>query len=260
MSSDRPEPEPTWTIRTAIADITPTRPQALFGYAARDEVATEAAAPLEANIIILPAPSGNHVVVVALDTLFAGPDLVDDLHQALGSRDLPPVDDIIAIASHTHTGASIDRSKPRLGGFDPDHLREVVERIVDAIATAFARPARPVDTVVHSTAPCRRNIRRRRKAWGFDTAQRRIRRTIWTRPSTGAVRHELDLVQLRGADGNAAVLWSWPCHPVNVAGSGLFDPDFPGVARDAIRGLFDDPEESDAEGAESAEGEEQDDG
>ena len=101
---------------------TPSTPQALFGYAARDQIAEAANQPLEANFVALPTDDGI-ALLVGLDTLFAGPSFADELHLALVARGVTQVTEVLPVASHTHTGASLDPGKPLLGTFDAGYLR-----------------------------------------------------------------------------------------------------------------------------------------
>jgi len=223
-------------------DITPTRPAALAGFAARTRAFTGIDAPLEANLAGFIDGGGQRVVLASLDTLFVGAAT----HAAIAAAAGLAPERLVLVATHTHNAPSLAAEVPQLGALDPAYRDMVVQRVADAIRRLPAGPVAAGTAERH--APY--NVNRRKPAWVLDyPALRRERRLRFGREIAlapyrkGVVDQTLRCIVLRdggGPGGGAvrAVVWSFACHANRYPRMDRVSPDFPGLVREHLRKRF----------------------
>lgn len=223
-------------VAAAVVDITPRHPAPLGGYWQREGVRLSSGVdePLEANLLLLDGAEAS-VLIVAIDALYAGPDLERELAARCRQRGWPA--QVCVLASHTHGAPMLDRGKPRLGPFDSAWHDAVVALLDAAIGQAFRtlQPGASLSTAqreiagsIHRRTPIRRPV----------VQGRRIvtRGTLMGPHAVGARAPTCRAAVLRDAGGGiVCTLVSWACHPADNPARDRVSPDFVGALRRAIR-------------------------
>ena len=222
----------------ASVDITPSKPAALAGYAARSGSYSGVAEPLEANLMIARSPDGEPAVFCAIDTLF-----VDDAlrHLVAKQAQMAP-EKLIFVASHTHNGPALSDATPGLGKMCPAYFDLVAGRLAREIRSA-ASGGGATTTVSCAETDGRYAVNRRRRAWVFDYQKLKrersfsfSRRIALAANPRGVSDNRLRVWKFTGSTGAAqAVLWSLAAHPAFYPHSEMVSADFPGTVRALVR-------------------------
>ncbi len=224
-------------VCASTVDVTPDAPVPLGASDNRKPfLCTSVASRLEANLVRIGADQ-NSVVLLCLDALFIGPDLVGDLERELRLGGVAAIPAIVAVATHTHFAPMPDRTKPRLGAVDATWYRDLVVKLGRAIFDLCARPggACRIATASGPVAGAinrRRHIRRpvlngRRLAWN---------ETLMRRNPAGPRDDRARLAVFFDERGNAlAALVTWACHPSSWPYRDQATSEFIGQVRTALR-------------------------
>jgi len=222
-------------------DVTPTHPVPLAGYAAKEGPFARVDSPLEANIATFVDDDGNRVVLGSVDTLFIG----EAIREAIADGAGVPRNRLILVSTHTHNAPSLAPEVPQLGQYNPAYGDMVVRRIGEAVRRLAEEPAISV-SVGYARQHAPFNINRRRPAWVLDypalRRERRLRfgKVIALAPfRQGVVDPTLRCIVMRDeARKIRAIIWSFACHPNRYPFPKHVSPDFPGLVRERLRGIF----------------------
>lgn len=222
-------------IAAAIADLTPVSPVPMGGFGGAERLTRHADGRLEANIVIL-GEGEDAVVLVSIDTLFAGRDLTRAIVETSGRRCGLGAERILVLASHTHFAPMLDASKPALGRADPDEIQRCAALITKAILSAQARPCAAVRS---GSGRSDLSVNRRRR-WRPPTLVRllgKVRGDIYMCDNPSGPRDPLirTCVWLSPDGAPLAALWSFACHPVFFPRTETASADYVGVVREALR-------------------------
>ena len=203
-------------LGTATADITPTWPLTLAGFAARTEPAQGVSRPLQVHVSVLEtshdgSPPRRAVVVVA-DLLWWAAEDVDSLRQAIATESGTTPDMVLLSATHTHSGPQTShRASREIGAADPRFTTLLREQVLTA-ATAAVAKLEPV-TIERFVGSCDLGFNRRAE-----------------RNHPGPVDATLTVIRFERANGSPATLWvHFTCHPV-ITQEPLISSEFCGVA------------------------------
>lgn len=121
-------------------------------------------------------------------------------------------------------------------GFDPVFARDVVHRASDAIKHAIEH-SKPVTHVGHGAGVVEK-VASNRRILGPDGKVLHTRYTATKDPKirefpAGTIDPELKMVSFWNEDEPVAVLTYYACHPQSYYRTGMANPDFPGMARNA---------------------------
>jgi hypothetical protein len=190
---------------TAAADITPSMPTELSGFASRCGLATGTLDPLQLRLLLL-SDGKTRVAIAAFDLL----GIPDDLGAMISARLAAPMS-VIPCATHTHAGPPV-LAQAMLGAVPPGliaHLAAQTAALIDAAAgrmrdCSIAHRKTPVPGIAHNR-----------------------------RDPSGPVDHRADVVTLRDAGGTCVAAWiNFACHPVVLGPDNpRYSADFPGAAR-----------------------------
>ena len=200
-------------VGTAGVDITPPRGIELAGYAFSVRPVEEVHDPLSATVLAVRA-GDRALALVGLDVVAVGSDFL-----AAVRRTLPYDVTVIACASHTHSGATLQRfpfDSRFYGIVDDAYLTSVAERIGTAIDEALAR-----------ALPARIGV-----GCGRVTTVAANRRQ-----SDGQIDPDLGVIRVEDVDGRLLVLLlNYACHPTVLhADNRAASADFPGAVRQRLR-------------------------
>lgn len=190
---------------------------------------------LEANVVAL-GEGENTVVLVSLDTLFAGREVTEAAVAACRERFGIGSERVLVLASHTHSAPMLDASKPLLGVADPD---EVGRWAAGVSATILGMdPARA--SVVRTGSGLSDLSVNRRLRWRLPTVVRllgKIEGDIYLCDNPAGPRDPRirTCVWLSAEAKPLAAFWSFACHPVAFPDGHTASADFIGVARETLR-------------------------
>ena len=202
----------------ARADITPTWPVSLAGFASRSGLSTGVAHPLHVRAAAFEA--GARALVLSADLLYWPPELVDELRPLLATQADVPADNILFAATHTHSAPQICTwLAPSVGVRDKDSVDLVRRQTVEAVSAAAAR-LEPVTLRRaigrHDLGMCRRTVVDGRCTAGPNPAGPRD-------PEVTVITY------VRGDGSLAGAITHYTCHPVISADSKV-SGDFTGEA------------------------------
>ncbi len=202
----------------ARADITPSWPVSLAGFASRSGLSTGVAHPLHVRVAAFEA--GTRALVLSADLLYWPPELVDELRPLLAMQADVPADNILFAATHTHSAPQICTwLAPSVGLRDKDSVDLVRRQTVEAVSAAAAR-LEPVTIRRaigrHDLGMCRRTV---------------VDGRVQAGPNPAGLRDpEVTVITYVRDDGSlAGVITHYTCHPVISADSKV-SGDFTGEA------------------------------
>jgi hypothetical protein len=190
---------------------------------------------LEANIVALGAGEDT-IVLVAVDTLFAGAALTDHILRACAARFGVGPERVLVLASHTHTAPMLDAAKPGLGRTEPDELARWSSAIAEAVRDA---PIETAASIRVGLGQCDLAVNRRLR-WRMPTVVRllgKVRSDVYMCDNPAGPRDpRIRTAAWLAADGRPlAILWSFACHPSGFNVPDTASPDYVGVVREALR-------------------------
>ena len=120
------EPSAKLLARAASCDVTPRdRPVRLAGYASRRTPVSTILDPIEISVVLLEC-SGRRCLIFSFDLMIVGSELQNMILAKLQRMGFRP-DEIVLLASHTHSAPATDQACARLGIPDVEFVDEVAE-------------------------------------------------------------------------------------------------------------------------------------
>jgi neutral ceramidase len=128
---------------TAVAEISPALPTALFGYPHVERIATGIHDPLLATALYL-ENSWSAVVLLALDVLLLNPATARSMRRAVAERTSVPEESVFISCSHTHSGPVTGRllswsGDPAVPSPDAPYLERLSATVAETAGRAMAR-------------------------------------------------------------------------------------------------------------------------
>ncbi len=212
----------------AKADITPTRPLPLAGFAARAGLCEGVSRPLRLCAVALESVLGGgharRALIVSADLIWWGSDRVPELRRQLEQRCGVVPELTILSATHNHSGPQTShRFTALLGPLDDEYIALLESRLLDAAEQAFGE-LEPV-RVLRGCGECRIGMNRRRRVGG----------EVINAPNPyGPSDPEVAVVSLATESGRGgATLVHFTCHPTTTQDN-LISSEYPGVAMDLV--------------------------
>ncbi|MFF0341905.1 hypothetical protein [Kribbella sp. NPDC004875] len=209
---------------SATADITPTSPVELAGFAARTGPYARIASPLRLQAFAFAGrqASAGEAILVCADLLWWGAESRARIAAAVSDAVGVSPDAVVLHASHTHAAPHTEPAfSPRLGKVDLGYVAELESRTVAACRRA-AEYLVPVELSISH-------------GWSDAGIARRgggPRGPIVPDPDR-RVDNTVRVITARSEGEVQAALVHFACHPVTVQGHTV-SADFPGVVRDRI--------------------------
>jgi neutral/alkaline ceramidase-like enzyme len=215
----------------ARADITPPPGVELWGYGNRSGPATGALDPLFARVLVLD-DGRQAVAVVTLDLgrSLGQPQMTSVRERA---RRIHNVNEVMFIASHTHSGPVIDEDYDQV----PDWEKRALDKIVEAIGAARGRLTEARLGVGYGQAILGHNRRyiqsdgRVKMLWRNSTGQ-----------PTGVIDPSVGVIRIDDRQGvPLAILVNYACHPVVFGPDNLrYSADYPGAMARVVEASWND--------------------
>lgn len=212
---------PRFTAGVARADITPPPGVELWGYSNRSGPATGTLDSLFARVLYLD-DGRNSVSIVTLDLgrSFGRPQIAY-VRQRIQSANHKS-DDVMFIASHTHSGPVIDEDYDQVPGWEQSAL----DKIVDAINSARKQAVAARIGVGYGQAILGHN----RRYIQSDGSVKMLWRNSTGQP-TGVIDPSVGVIRVDDQQGKPlAILVNYACHPVVFGPDNLrYSADYPGA-------------------------------
>jgi hypothetical protein len=226
--------------RAASCDVTPRDRQVrLAGYLSRQVPATHILDPIEISVLLLEC--GNiRCLIFSFDLMIVGSELAALVREKLHRRGFE-ADEIVLLASHTHSAPATDRACANLGVSDPQQVETLAQAADSLVRGIESQPPAEIDLGLFQ-GRLHHSINRRR-FWPFPTAGRtyglRLSSFSMAPNPSGPVDERATVALLRTGDDNVvAVLWHYTCHPTAVVPDNAISADYPGAVRQALRDRF----------------------
>lgn len=216
------EPEP-GRIGVARRDITPAYPIRLTGYAARTNLASDAAQRLWAKALALGSDWQGPRILVTVDNCGVPRNVVEEVSRRLAHRLRLPRSRLAITSSHTHAG-------PMVRGFAENiFVRDLTAEEAAASDRYTAELADHLETVVLEALRARRPARLRQAVGQVGFAANR-------RTAGGPVDHSLPILVATDLDGRVmAVVANYACHCTTIGHQlNQHHGDWSGFAQEAI--------------------------
>lgn len=228
-----------YSIAGGSVDITPQMPIALAGYATlRKATFDRVADPLEANVLVL-RKGGDTIAFVALDLMYVGAYLRDEIVKALTGR--VPGEWIFTTAGHTHSGPPTEDSLPILGAVTPEYRAFVAQRVSELALRLLDGPFVQV-SLEYLEGSASHSVNRRKRVFGIARDFPFLGSHVKIEPNLSGPRDDtIRMIRIRDGNGrDVAACWSYGCHPVGFPVINDLSAEYPGVVRNLIRASFGD--------------------
>lgn len=215
-----------WKAGVSRVSITPERPVWMAGYAARQSPSTGVLHEIYARTLVLSAPSGNRLVVIAMDLI----EIPDSLRAAIldrlqKSHGLEP-HEILLNVSHTHGGPMISAQTVRDWGVD-ELWAKVAQQVADGI----------VDKIDQSVGEAIKDLREVSVAYhharcGF-AMNRRLATPTGFRLSpnpNGMVDHDVPVLRITAESKMIGLVYGYACHNTALGPTLEIHGDYAGYA------------------------------
>jgi hypothetical protein len=227
--------------RAASCDITPRdRPVRLAGYAARKTPVSAIADRIEVSAVLLEC-GGPRCLLFSFDLMIVGSELQHVILSRLQGLGYRP-DEVVLLASHTHSAPATDRACERLGTPDIEFVTGLAEAAEDLVRQIERQ--QPCEISLSIFQGRLNHSINRRLYWPFATFGRtygfRSASMSFAPNPAGPTDEGATLVLLRKEDDSQplAVIWHYTCHPTAVVPEDVISADYPGAVRRALRQRF----------------------
>jgi hypothetical protein len=195
--------------------------------------------PIEISVVLLEC-LGHRCLIFSLDLMIVGSELQDAILSKLQRLGFGP-DEVMLLASHTHTAPATDQACERLGIPETAFVSDVAAAAESLVRQIQQQQPEEVSFEVfqgeldHSVS--------RRRFWPFPTFGRMygLRLTsIAFAPNPSAPKDErATVVLLRTSNGDTVgLIWHYTCHPTAAVPQDVISADYPGAVRRAMRARF----------------------
>ena len=220
-----------WKAGVASANITPTEPIWMAGYASRDRPAEGKLTDLWAKALVLEDTTGKQVVIITLDLIGIDRDFSTRLCKKLSDQFGFPRDSIAICCSHTHTGPVVGYN------LRPMHFEAIAATDRQKILKYAESTSQKIIDVVDRA---QREIQPASLTWSVGTAdfavnrrnnpENKVPQLRQAGQLVGPIDHAVPVLAVRKNDKLKAVLFGYACH-ATVLSSFEWSGDYPGFAQ-----------------------------
>jgi hypothetical protein len=218
-----------WRVGLARAEITPTEPIWMAGYAARNRPSEGVLHPLFAKAMLLEDSQGNRGLILSLDLIGFRDNVTDEVCRQIQERTGLAREQILICFSHTHTGPIVNLGT--IPGYSVDEAnRAVIER--------YTR--RLIEQLGDLAAQAASQLREARLSWGTGLASFVMNRREFTDRGVrlgvnprGYVDRSVPVLKVASPSGETlAVLFGYACHNTTLTGQHyVISGDYAGFAQ-----------------------------
>jgi len=227
--------------RAACCDVTPRdRPVRLAGYASRQAPVSTVLDPIEISALLLEQAS-SRCLLFSFDLMIVGRELQDMILSRLQRAGFRS-DEVVLLASHTHSAPATDQACRRLGIPDLKFVNDVADAAEGLVRQIQAQ--QPSEVSLNICQGRLNHSINRRRYWPFPTVGRtygfRLASMCFAPNPAGPTDEGATVALVRKQnDGQPlAMLWHYTCHPTAVVPESVVSADYPGAVRRALRERF----------------------
>jgi hypothetical protein len=188
--------------------------------------------PIEISVILLEC-AAQRCLIFSLDLMIVGSELQNAILSKLERLGFGP-DEVVLLASHTHTAPATDQACQRLGIPDPAFVGDLAAAAENLVRQIQQQQSAEVSFEIfqgkldHSVS--------RRRYWPLPTYGRmyglRLRGIAFAPNPSGSRDERVTVALLRKSDGKIVdLIWHYTCHPTAVVPQDVVSADYPGAAR-----------------------------
>lgn len=227
--------------RAGFCDVTPKgRPVRLAGHAARHAPAATVLDGIEISAILMEC-GGRRLLIFSFDLMMVGSELEKLILSRLAALGFEP-DDVVLLASHTHSAPATDQACARMGVPDEKFVDDAAHAAEDLVRRILReRPAKIRMDIFRGRLNHAIN---RRRYWPFPTYGRtygfKWRSVVFSPNPSGPKDEDATVILLRRTDDGTplAAFWHYACHPTAVVPADVISADYPGAVRARLRAQF----------------------
>ena len=216
----------------ARADITPEGPIWMAGYGNRNKPSEGVDQPLFLKALALQEGKEPPLLLLTVDLVGLPRSVADTVAERIGRELKIPREQILLVASHTHTGPVLSGGLEGmfdLKGKDLDVVRAYTEKLPDKALAAATEAVQKMDPVQLSFGRAKASF----------AVNRRVFRpggvNFGANPD-GVVDHEVPVLRIEDSDGNLrAIVFGYACHCTTLTGTYYrINGDWAGYAQDFL--------------------------
>jgi hypothetical protein len=217
-----------WLVGTAKADITPSGPIWMAGYASRTKPCEGVAQKLYTRVLALQDQKGHRLVIIGCDILGMPATLVETISQDLGIRYGLKRPQMLFTFSHTHSGPVIRESLTLIYELNSEQSHAVNQYIL----LIWKKIADAVDAALQDMKPAALYTTTAQADFGVNRRQATEAGVKIGVNENGPVDHSVPVLKIVDADNTVrAILFSYACHNTTLTGNNyLIHGDYAGVA------------------------------
>ena len=223
-------------IRSMVIPVNPPM-EVELGCGPKGLVRADQNSDLEVNLILIEDSLRSKVLLVSIDSLYAGPDFVSTVRSTFREKFDPG--EVFIVSSHTHNAPMIDSTKPLLGETSATYLTFIKDRVVMGINELLE--IEPIDCKMKSINYGVSTSTYRRKATPYQVTRKGLKvlpTLLLPNPKT-KIKPEATVIQFSDLnDQPVATIWVMPCHPVSFPRELAVSANYIGDIRREVRARF----------------------
>jgi hypothetical protein len=221
-----------WRAGVAVADITPTSPTWMAGYAARKSPSQGTAQALHAKALALEDSRANRCIIVTTDLLGLPSAISEPIAEQIRQRYGLRRDQVLLTSSHTHSGPVLRESLISMYSLDAlqaEAVRIYTARLQEQIADV-------VGAAIKDLSPARLSLDRTEAHFAVNRRLKKDDHFIIGVNPEGPVDFQVTILRVaRPDDSIKAVLFSYACHNTTLTQDNYrFHGDYAGVAQEEL--------------------------
>lgn len=227
--------------RAATCDVTPRDRQIwLAGFASRTAPVSTILDPIEISALLLEGAE-RRCLIFSFDLMIVGSELQDLILAKLRELGLG-ADEMVLLASHTHSAPATDRACGPLGMPDAEFVKDLAFAAETLVREILRQPPSKVSLNIYQ-GQLSHSVNRRRY-WPFPTVSRahglRLPGVTLSPNPSGPTDEQATVVLLQTIDNGQplGLIWHYTCHPTAVVPDNVISSDYPGAVRLALRECF----------------------
>lgn len=220
-----------WKAAAAKANITPTEPMFMAGYASRTKPSEGVALDLFAKALVLEDAGGQQQAIITLDLIGVPRSMRERLEKRVADQFQLKPEALFINASHTHCGPELRVNRLEESGIESDRT-----------AQAQAYTMKLENAIIDMIADCRKRLEPARVSYSHARCGFAMNRRLPTPGGyqnspypDGPVDHDVPVLRVDSPDGKTlhAVLFGYACHNTTL-GFQQFCGDYAGFAQQAL--------------------------
>jgi neutral ceramidase len=217
------------------ADITPTEPIRLGGYASRNKPSEGIAERLFVKAVAIRETSGNAVILITADTIGVPRTFTDELARRIQDELKVPRERVLFACSHSHSAPVIHGALAAMYGLEGAEAEAVVRYAPFFLDQAF----RAAQAAMHDLAPARLSFGQGEAFFARNRRQFTVKGVILGINPDGLTDRVVPVLRVDRPDGSLkAVLFGYACHCTTAGATYDVSSDWAGYAQEAVERAY----------------------